>query len=197
MITLTLLTLMSSGLLAENVMSEYSHLRSLLNSPKEAGPTREMLVAVESSARQLLSRPRPHDVSDAAWASIQATAYKGLGWHSMRSGNFTTAQQHFSRALALNPNDGRLSYWTAYSIKEEGKPGWQSASIYHYVRAAVYDGLEALSNGQRAGVLDFAQRAYTHHHGHDPDGFDELKNLCRRLPIPPPTFHIPSKAERD
>lgn len=141
---------------------------------------------------------KPAGTSDDQWkkarTDMEALAHKDLGWVAMIRKNGTAAQDHFSKSLQLNPNAGEVSYWMGQVIVSEKKPETYSNALYHFARAAAYDGPGALPPEGRKQVDDYLMKAYTGFHG-DSSGLNELKTQAKTAPLPPAAFHVRSVRE--
>jgi hypothetical protein len=122
---------------------------------------------------------------------MEALAHKTLGWVEMIRKNGTAAQDHFMKSLQLNPAAGEISYWMGQVIVAEKMPETYSNALYHFARAAAYDGPGALPAEGRKQVDDYLTKAYTGFHG-DTSGLAELKAQAKSSALPPPGFKVES-----
>jgi hypothetical protein len=158
----------------------------------------DALDAGEKAAQALINAQKPATTSDADWAKAKqdlvALGHKTLGWVNMIRKNGPVAQQHFMESLKLNPNAGEISYWLGQTIVAEKKPETYSVALYHFARAAAYDGAGALPAEGRKQVDDYLTKAYTGFHG-DTSGLAELKTQAKGAAVPPEGYKIKSVAD--
>lgn len=156
------------------------------------------LDAGEKAGQALLNPTKPAATSDADWAKaktdMQALGHKTIGWVNMMRKNGSAAQEHFTKALELNPTAGEVSYWLGQTIIAEKKPETYPNALYHLARAVAYDGQGALPAEGRKQVDDYLTKAYTGFHG-DSSGLAELKAQAKAQPLPPGGFKIASVRE--
>ncbi len=82
---------------------------------------------------------------------------------------------HFSRRTRLRrrfPTRLRRSRILAFAIANK-KPDDQPMALYHFARAAAYDGPNSLPADNRKAVQTYLSKAYTTYHG-SADGMDML-----------------------
>lgn len=156
------------------------------------------LDAGEKAGQALLNPTKPAATSDADWAKaktdMQALGHKTIGWVNMMRKNGAAAQEHFVKALELNPSAGEISYWLGQTIIAEKKPETYPKALYHLARAVAYEGQGALPAEGRKQVDDYLTKAYTGFHG-DTSGLAELKTQAKNKPLPAADFKIPSVRE--
>jgi len=158
----------------------------------------DVLDTAEKAANGLLAAEKPANVKDEDWtkakAQTDAAAYTTLGWVAMQRKNNDVAEQNFKKALAINPNAGQLSYWLGTVILAEKKPEKQSEALFHFARAATFDGQGALTPDGRQKIDAYLTKVYTAYHG-DTSGLPELKALAKANAIPPADFKIDTSVE--
>ena len=162
-------------------------------------PTEDQLSAAEKASNAIISGPqKPADVADADWNQIktaaQAISQKTLAWIALQRGQFESAEAQLKKVLAANPNDSEVSYWLGIAILSQKKTDRYSEAFYDYARAAAYDGTGALAPVGRAAVKTQLEKFYTQFHGNK-DGLDQLLQLAKNNPTPPPDFKIKSTAD--
>jgi tetratricopeptide (TPR) repeat protein len=144
------------------------------------------------------SAKKPAGTTDEQWTKartdMEALAHKTLGWVAMMKKDGPTAQDNFNKSLQNNPAAGEVSYWLGQTIVAEKKPETYSSALYHFARAASYDGPGALPAEGRKQVDDYLTKAYTGFHG-DTSGLAELKAKAKAAAVPPPDFKIKSVRE--
>jgi hypothetical protein len=158
----------------------------------------DALDAGEKAAQALINAQKPATTSDADWGKakqdLAALGHKTLGWVNMIRKNGPVAQQHFMESLKLNPNAGEISYWLGQTIVAEKKPETYSIALYHFARAAAFDGAGALPAEGRKQVDDYLTKAYTGFHG-DTSGLAELKTTAKNQAVPNANFKVASVRE--
>jgi tetratricopeptide (TPR) repeat protein len=155
--------------------------------------TPEALDLGDKAAKGVLDAPKPATTGETEWNNLKVLAHKTLGWTAMQRKNNDVAEQHFKEALKMNPNSGVISYWLATVVRS--KPEKQSEALYHFARAAVYEGADALPPAGRQQVETYLTKAYTTFHGKDEKGLEELKSMAKSSAIPPEGFKIKTAAE--
>ncbi len=155
----------------------------------------EALEAGEKAATSLLSNPeKPADLPDDAWAKAkvdaESKAHKTLGWVAMQHKQNDVAEKEFTASLKGDANNGEVSYWLGLVILAQKKPERQSEVLYHFARAAAYEGPGALAPEARKTIDAYFAKAYTTYHGKDEAGLAELKKLAATQAFPPEGFHI-------
>ncbi len=158
----------------------------------------DALDTAEKAANGLLAAEKPANVKDEDWTKAKsqtdAAAYTTLGWVAMQRKNNDVAEQTFKKALAINPNAGQLSYWLGTVILAEKKPEKQSEALFHFARAATFDGQGALTPDGRQKIDAYLTKVYTAYHG-DTSGLPDLKALAKANAMPPADFKIETAAE--
>jgi len=155
----------------------------------------EDLSLAERSARGLLATERPAGVSDEQWKQskqqVDILAYRTLGWVALQRKDWTVAETNLTRELELNTVDAQASLWLGSAIRGQQKPERQSEALFHFARAAAYDGATgALDAAGRKQMEGYVQNAYTKFHGQDPEGLQQLLTLAKSGAFPPPGFKI-------
>lgn len=144
---------------------------------------------------------KPATTSEADWkkarSDMEALGHKTLGWISMQRKNNEVAEQEFTKSLQINANAGEVSYWLGTVILAQKKPEKQSEALYHFARAASYDGPGALAPEGRKQLDAYLSKTYSSYHGPDEAGLKELKTLAKTQPFPPADFKITSTTEAE
>jgi hypothetical protein len=149
---------------------------------------------------ELVKNPssKPANVPDAQWETtkveLTGMSHKTLGWVAMQRKDNVKAEEQFKASLAVNKSQGEVSYWLGTVILAQKVPEKQAAALYHFARAAAYDGQGSLNAQGRQQVLDYLKKVYIPFHGSD-EGLDEILNRAKNDPMPPPGFKIVSKQE--
>jgi len=162
-------------------------------------PSPADLDAGEKAANGLLNAQKPASTKEEDWQKAKkdfdALAHKTLGWIAMMRKEPEKAEQEFVESLKINPNAGEVSYWLGGEILKQKKPERQSEALFHFARAAAYDGPGALTPAGRQQVQSYLEKAYNSYHGQDPTGLNELKTQAKSSAFPPPGFKIKTANE--
>jgi hypothetical protein len=70
----------------------------------------------------------------------------------------------------------------------------QPLALYHFARAASYDGANSLPAGDRKQLLDYLSGVYSKYHGAS-DGLDKMLAAAKTRAMPPQGFTIQSKSD--
>ena len=141
---------------------------------------------------------KPSNLDDAAWAKAKADmkpfAQRTLGFIDVTRKDNPGAEVELTKALQLDGTQAQVSYWLAGALlaQQQKDPAKQMLSLYHYARAASYDGPNSLAPAGRTQILAFFNKAYATYHG-SADGADQLLAMAKANPMPPADFKIPSK----
>ena len=155
--------------------------------------TSDLLARGEKAANGLLAIDMPADVSSEQWRTMQAAAYKVLGWAFVMDIHGGNAVADFERSLELDPSDVRV--WKELGIVlgqevmlEHEKSSRIPTVLCRMVRAAVYDGPGAVPAPQRKqsepALADFYQRFFDD----DLRGLERLKELAKDGEVPAKGF---------
>lgn len=162
------------------------------------------LTSAEKAAGQVTSTidalfandKKPAAVSAADWTNakngVLLLAQNTLGYAAWQKKDYAKAETEFVKSLGLNPNQGQISYWLGTNILAQKDPKKQVAALWHFARAAAYDGPGALPN--RADARKFLDRAYASYHG-SAEGEDQLLAAAKASAMPPADLKILSKVE--
>ena len=168
--------------------------------------TEDVLQPGEKAASGLLSNldtffapeKKPPQATEADWkkarTDMEAAAQKTLGWIAMQRKNNEDAAKAFRSSLDLNPNAGEVSYWLGTVLLGTRKAENISPALYHFARAAYFEGQGALVPQGRHEVGKYLEKVYTNFHG-DRSGLDELLARAKVNAIPPDDFKIESSYE--
>ncbi|MEX2263739.1 MAG: hypothetical protein WD696_17425 [Bryobacteraceae bacterium] len=147
----------------------------------------------EKSANGLLVVEKPAAAGEADWVKakkdMDAMSYKTLGWIAWQRKDNEAAERQFVKCLEFNPNAAEVSYWLGTVIFGQKKPERQSEVLFHFARAASFEGQGALNPQGRKQVDAFFIKAYTTFHGSQ-QGISEIRTLAKSQPLPPPGFKI-------
>jgi tetratricopeptide (TPR) repeat protein len=174
--------------------------------PRLPNPNEETFATGEKAARGLLANldaafaaaSKPETTSAADWSKAKSdtevVARKALGWVSMQRKNNERAEAEFRKGLAINSNDGEVSYWMGTVMVAQKVPQKQSEALYHFARASSYDGPGALNPQGRQEVNKYLEKAYTSIHG-STEGLDDIRAMAKSQALPPPGFKVKTAAQ--
>jgi tetratricopeptide (TPR) repeat protein len=174
--------------------------------PSVPRPAADDLAAGEKAANTMISSAeelfapdkKPQGMNDADWKkarpNAEAVAHRTLGWVSMQRKENEAAEKEFATSLKVNPDQGLVSYWIGTVILAQKKPERQAEALYHFARAAAYDGPDAVPPAGRQQLDKYLTGVYTKYHG-DQTGLAELKAQAKTQPFPSEGFKILSSDE--
>lgn len=155
----------------------------------------DALATGEKAAYDLLAAERPATATEQDWPhakrGFDVIAHTTLGWIAMKRQSNAVAEQEFVKCLKLDASQVQVSYWLGSVILGQHRAERNPEVIYHFARAAAYDGPNALSPQIRATVNDYLTKLYVQYHG-DSSGLDGLKAVARANVFVPEGFHISS-----
>lgn len=164
----------------------------------------EQLTFAEQCGKELLGNldsvlgQKPANVSDADWAKhrqgIEILSHNALGFIAMTRKEAEPAEKEFLASLALDPNNGQVSYWLGMVNRTVRSAEKQSSALYHFARAAAYDGPGAYPAAGRKELQGYLEKAYVQYHG-DRSGLAELLEQAKTQALPPPDFKIKTATE--
>jgi hypothetical protein len=176
----------------------------------DPNPSAEALAVGEKAARQLIAYDQPiAGVSTADWerarGDMKEKANAALLYIAMQPGlramqkqppDCAAAETAYTGALNVYPDKSVISYelGRALSCKSKEQPAKLSAALYEFQRAAVIDPTLGDPKGDAKKIAAFADNSYVKVHGSD-EGLEQLKQLVRRSPLPPPDFKIQTATE--
>jgi hypothetical protein len=138
------------------------------------------------------------NLDDAAWAKAKADmapyAQRTLGWIQVQRKDNPKAEVELTKALQMDGTQAQVSYMLASALlaQQQKDPTKQMLSLYHYARAAAYDGPNSLNAAGRQQIATFFNKAYATYHG-SAEGADQLLAMAKASPMPPADFKIKSK----
>ena len=111
-----------------------------------------------------------------------------LGWIDLQRHDNARAILDYYSLLALDPTQARTSYALGTALlTQRDDPRSQRTAIFHFMRAAIYDGPNALPPEQRKVALEYVNRIYRLYFG-SAEGFDNLAALARTNAFPSGEF---------
>jgi hypothetical protein len=147
---------------------------------------------------------KPEGVKDEDWAKAKAQS-KPYAMATLKSiidarkdqtKDSAAAEVALTKLLEKDPTQGAVSYDLAGTILAQAKqkPEEQPLALYHYARAAAYDGPNSLSAQDRASVKTYLSKVYPQYHG-SADGLESLLAMAKNSAFPPADFKIKSTTE--
>lgn len=131
---------------------------------------------------------KPANVSEADWKKsrqgLEILAHNAVGYIAMQRKQAEPAEKEFLASLGLEPNNGQVSYWLGMVNRSVRTAEKQSTALYHFARAASYDGPGALNDQGRKEVHTYLEKAYVQYHG-DRSGLPELLAQAKTQALPP------------
>lgn len=164
------------------------------------------LDAGEKAAQTLLSAMddafsparKPAQATDAQWTQqrtgTESVAYRTLGWVAMQRQQYEVADKNFLEALKRNPGDAQASAWAGTCNLRTKKLERQGIALFHFCRAAVYEGQGAFPAQTRDQLRKSFETNYKNFHG-DASGMEDVITAAKASPIPPEGFRLKSKDE--
>jgi tetratricopeptide (TPR) repeat protein len=170
-------------------------------------PSPENLATAEKAANQVISNldtlfaadKKPANVKEADWETakknLHVYAQNALGYVAWQRKDYAKAEQEFTKSLQLEPDQGQVSYWLSVVILAERDPKKYPVALFHYARAAAYDGPGSLNATGRQTVMQQFQKTFNTYHGEDQKELDRVIAAAKASALPPPGFDIASKAD--
>lgn len=114
------------------------------------------------------------------------TALRTLGWIPFTRKEWPQAETGLTKALQSDSTQAAVSNWLGTSLVSQNKetPAKYPLGLYHFARAATYDGPNSLPAAARKPILDFVTKAYAGYHGSN-DGLDKLLATAKANAFPP------------
>lgn len=140
----------------------------------------------------------PQGVDPGKWQDAKkqehVLAQNCIGWIAMQQKDYPKAEAEFTKSLQLQPNAGQISFWLGTVIAQQKNPDplKQSAALYHFARAAAFDGPGAYA--LRKDAQSYLEKAYAQYHG-SKEGLDKLEAQAKASALPAADFKVPSKVD--
>jgi len=140
---------------------------------------------------------RPADVKEADWTTykpaMQNAAQATLARIYVQRKDHPKAEIELTKYLRMDPTQGATSLSLGSELLAQNKehPEKLPLGLYHFARAAAYDGPNSLPAASRKDALDYLTKTYTTYHGSN-EGLDKLLALAKNNPFPPEGFAIES-----
>jgi hypothetical protein len=171
-------------------------------------PSADDMATAEKAATQLVSGidtffaadKKPAGATDAQWAATKKEvlmyAQNALGWIPMMQKNNEKAEVELTKSLQVEPNNAQVTYWLAGVIVAQKKIEKLPLALFHFARAAHYEGPGALAPEGRKQVVTYFEKQYVNYHG-DKEGIDKLIELAKASALPPDGYKIKSVIDRE
>lgn len=188
---------------ANNLQALSTALTSIFNLQT---PTPDQLAVADKAASQVVSNvdtlfaadKKPANVSDADWntakKNMHVLAQNALGYVAWQRKELDKAEAEFVKSLKLEPNQGQVSYWLSNVVLAQRKPEKYSDALWHFARAASYDGPGSLNAQGRQQVLASFEKTYNTFHG-SKEGMEKVLADAKASALPPDGYKIRSKAD--
>ena len=141
---------------------------------------------------------KPATLSEDQWKkernNIETIANTTLGWVAWQRKMLPDAETEFKKVLTLDPTKAQVSYWLGTVILSQRNPDTQAQALYHFARAANYEGPNGLDAATRKQIQAYLEKVYTNYHG-DKTGLDEIIARAKTEPMPPADFKVKNSAE--
>jgi hypothetical protein len=143
---------------------------------------------------------KPPAINDATWAQTKTAmpplAQREIGWIAVQRKDFPKAEAELTKYLQMDASQAQFSYFLAQAqfSQRQAHPDKQPPAIFHFTRAAVYDGPNSLDANARKTALTYVTNLYTQYHG-DIGGFDKVQAAAKVSAFPPADFTIVSAAQ--
>lgn len=122
-------------------------------------------------------------------AALQAAAYKALGWVGTQRSDFTAAETAYTKALGFAPTDASMSGLLGMALLQQKDPEKEAAVVYHFMRAAFYEGPGALPEDTRS-ALGVKLTELLSNAGWESEQLEQLKTTARVNPLPPQNLSL-------
>ena len=142
----------------------------------------------------------PKTMNAAQWTQTKAVmkplGQRGIAWIAVQRKDYPKAEAELTKFLQMDPTQGQFSYFLAQAQfnQRQTDPTKQPPAIFHFTRAAVYDGPNALDANARKTALTYVTNLYTQYHGSTQE-FDKVQAAAKASAFPPAGFTIDSAAQ--
>ena len=143
---------------------------------------------------------KPATMNDAQWTQTKALmpplAQREIAWIAVQRKDYPKAEVELTKLLQMDPSLGQFSYFLgqAQFSQRQADPMKQPPAIFHFTRAAVYTGPNAMDPNSRQTALAYVTNLYNQYHGSN-QGFDEVVAAAKASAFPPAGFTIVSGAQ--
>lgn len=162
----------------------------------QPAPSEADLAAAEKAAGQLVAGidtffavdKKPQGATDAQWAAskkeVLMYAQNALGWIPMVRKDYPKAETELTKALQVEPNNAQVTYWLAGVIVSQKKVEKLPTALWHFARAAYYDGPGALAPDGRKQIVPYFEKQYVNYHG-SKEGIEGFVAAAKASALPP------------
>ena len=140
---------------------------------------------------------RPSDVKEADWTTykpaMQNAAQATLARVYVQRKDHPKAEIELTKYLHMDPTQAATSLSLGGELLAQNKehPEKVALGLYHFARAAAYEGQNSLPTAARKQAQDYLTKTYTAYHG-SAEGLDKLLAMAKANPFPPEGFSIES-----
>lgn len=171
-------------------------------------PSADDMATAEKAAGQLVSGidtyfaadKKPAGATDAQWAQskkeVLMYAQNALGWIPMIRKEYEKAEVELIKSLQVEPNNAQVTYWLAGVIVAQKKVEKLPAALFHFARAAYYEGPGALNPEGRKQIIPYFEKQYINYHG-DKEGIEKVIEAAKLSALPPAEWKIKSIVDRE
>jgi tetratricopeptide (TPR) repeat protein len=171
-------------------------------------PSADDMATAEKAASQLVSGidtffaadKKPQGATDAQWQAskkeVLMYAQNALGWIPMNRKEYEKAEVELTKSLQVEPNNAQVTYWLAGVIVAQKKIEKLPTALFHFARAAHYDGTGALNPEGRKQVVPYFEKQYINYHG-DKEGIEKVVEVAKASALPPADWKIKSIIDRE
>ena len=163
---------------------------------------------IERVSKHILDEPnavfaadnKPAAVKDEQWAAFKqpftVVAQRTYAWVFIQRKDNPKAEVEITKYLQMDGTQAQFSYFLAQALLAQNKTSPEKAAptLFHFARAAAYDGQNSFPAPQRKTVLDYVTNAYKNYHCSD-DGLPQLLALAKANTFPPAGFNIKNCAD--
>lgn len=127
---------------------------------------------------------KPQGTTDEQWAGAKPTMRNfsqfTIARLAVAAKDNAKAETELAKTIEMDPNNAQASYMLAGNVLAQQKtnPEKMPKALYHYARAATYDGPGALDAATRKQVDAFLTKAYNTYHG-SAQGLNDLKAAAK------------------
>lgn len=162
----------------------------------QPAPSEADLAAAEKAAGQLVSNidtffaadKKPQAATDDQWKAskkeVLMYAQNALGWIPMVRKDNAKAEVELTKALQVEPNNAQVTYWLAGVIVAQKDVKKLPFALWHFARAAHYDGPGALAPEGRKQILPYFEKQYQNYHG-SKEGIEDFVAKAKASALPP------------
>lgn len=174
----------------------------------QPAPSADDMATAEKAAGQLIAGldgffaddKKPATTTADQWKAakkeIQTYAQNALGWIPMIRKENEKAEVELTKSLQVEPTSAQVTYWLASVILAQNKIEKRPLALYHFARAAYYDGPGALAPEGRKQVVPYFEKLYVGYHG-DKEGIEKVIEQAKANALPPADFAIKSIVIRE